>query len=321
MQQIIRLFPLQLRDQIEKSGVLHSSLEEIRVRVNQYLTFLTSEGEFFLHDEKLVSVPDASCVRMRREDLDQMCTFMSNYSLYAFEEEIKQGFLTVEGGHRIGICGQVSAEGGQIRRIHPISYLNIRIAGERKGCAKRVFPELHCGTEFLDTLILSAPGIGKTTLLRDLVRLLSNGDKTFAGKKIGLVDERSEIAGSIRGIPQNDVGTRTDVLDGCPKEAGMMLLVRSMSPEVLAVDEIGGQADMEALRHAVRCGCRILATIHSRDVEELWKKPGWDLFRKENLFQRYVVLTCAAGVREYRVFDAEGRLICTAPDNPHPDSS
>ncbi|MCD8218349.1 MAG: stage III sporulation protein AA, partial [Clostridiales bacterium] len=267
MQQIIRLFPLRLREQIENSGVFHHSLEEIRVRVNQYLAFLTAEGELYLRGRELVSVPDASCVRMRREDLEQMCTFMSNYSFYAYEEEVKQGFLTVEGGHRIGICGQVSVEDGKIRRIFPISYLNIRIAAEHKGCAARIFPKLRHGAEFLDTLLLSAPGIGKTTLLRDLVRLLSDGEKNVAGKKVGLVDERSEIAGCIRGVPQNDVGCRTDVLDGCPKEAGMMLLVRSMSPEVLAVDEIGGQADMDALRYAVRCGCRILATIHSRDVQ------------------------------------------------------
>ncbi len=315
MQQIIRLFPLHLREQIEKSSVFQRSLEEIRVRVNQYLMFLTAEGEFYLRDRELVSVPDTSCVRMRREDLEQMCTFMSNYSLYAYEEEIKQGFLTVEGGHRVGVCGQVSVEQGKIRRMQPISYLNIRIAGEHKGCAARIFPELHRRAEFLDTLLLSAPGIGKTTLLRDLVRMLSNGDKGIAGKKVGLVDERSEVAACIRGIPQNDVGLRTDVLDGCPKEAGMMLLVRSMSPEVLAVDEIGGQADMEALRYAVRCGCRILATIHSRNVEELRKKPGWDICRKEKLFQRYVVLSCVAGVREYRVFDAEGELICQASND------
>lgn len=315
MQQIIRLFPLRLREQIEKSGIFDRSLEEIRVRTDQYLMFLTAEGELYLRDIELVRKPDNSCVRMRREDLEQMCTFMPDYSFYAYEEEVKQGFLTVKGGHRIGICGQVSVENGKIRRIYPISYLNIRVAAEHKGCTARIFPELRRGTEFLDTLLLSTPGIGKTTLLRDLVRLLSDGDNHVAGKKVGLVDERSEIAGCIRGVPQNDVGFRTDVLDGCPKETGMMLMVRSMSPEVLAADEIGGQADMEALRYAVRCGCRILATIHSRDVEELWEKPGWDIYRKEKLFQRYVVLSCAAGVREYRVFDQEGKLICMETDD------
>lgn len=238
-----------------------------------------------------------------------MCTFMSEYSLYAYEEELKQGFLTVQGGHRIGVCGQVSAENGRIRRIWPISYLNIRIAREFKGCARKMVSLLYRDGNFLDTLILSAPGIGKTTLLRDLVRMISVGGSWCFGKKVGLVDERSEIAGSIRGIPQNDVGFRTDVLDGCPKETGMMLLVRSMSPEVLAVDEIGGKEDMDALRYAMRCGVGILATIHSRSLGELWEKPGWEQCRKEKMFSRYLVLEFVSGERAYQVFDGAGQRI------------
>ena len=310
MEQILQLFPVYLREPIQKSGIFKKQLEEIRVRVNQPLIFRTGEGEFFLKEDQIVNRLDDQCCRMMPEEVRQMSVFMSKYSLYAYEEEIRKGFLTVEGGHRIGVCGQVSCEGGRVRRIHPISYLNIRIAREKKGCAKPVFPYLLDQNHFLNTLVLSAPGIGKTTLLRDLIRILSDGSTWCEGRRVGLVDERSEIAGSLKGVPQNDVGIRTDVLDGCPKAEGMMMLVRSMAPDILAVDEIGGEEDMHSLRYAMRCGCQIAATIHSRNLEELFAKPGWASYRKEKMFERYVVLSMKEGKRKFEVFSAELEQLC-----------
>lgn len=310
MEQIVRLFPAYLREAVQRSGVFAKHLEEIRIRVNEPVMFCTGEGEFFLRGNQLVRQLDNQCCRMTPEEVRQMSVFMSKYSLYAYEEEIRKGFLTVEGGHRIGVCGQVSCEGEKIRRIHPISYLNIRIAREQKGCAEGIFPYLLSRGLFLNTLILSAPGVGKTTLLRDVIRILSDGNELCSGCKVGLVDERSEIAGSLRGVPQNDVGMRTDVLDGCPKAEGMMLLVRSMAPEVLAVDEIGGEEDMRALQYAMRCGCQIVATIHSRDLKELFAKPKWDSYRRERLFERYIVLEAEREKRKFRVFSGELEQLC-----------
>ena len=309
MQQIIRLFPPAVRGGLEKSGIFSRGLEEIRVRVNEYLMFRTAEGELFLRGSHLLKEADASCFRPGPDDMEQMCTFMCRYSIYAYEEEMRQGFLTVEGGHRIGISGQVLTEEKRIRRIYPVSYLNIRIAAEHKGCAESVFPYLHKKNDFYNTLILSAPGSGKTTLLRDVVRIASDGTRGFAGKNVSLVDERSEIAGCIRGIPQNEIGVRTDVLDGCPKAEGMMLMVRSMSPELLAVDEIGGEADLNALRYALRCGCRAVGTIHSRDMSELRDKPGFRICLEEKLFSRYVELNSVSGKRTCRIFNGDGILI------------
>ena len=235
---------------------------------------------------------------------------MSQYSLYAYEEEVRQGFLTVEGGHRIGVCGQVTQKAGTIGRIYPILYLNIRIARERKGCGKTVYEQLWKHGEPENTLVLSAPGTGKTTFLRDLIRLFSNGDEIHPGKRIGLVDERSEIAGCLHGIPQNDVGIRTDVLDGCPKVEGMMLLVRSMAPEILAVDEIGGVEDFFAMQYALRCGCHLLATVHAGSLEELFQKPGWNKCRDERMFGKYVVISKEDGKRRYQVKTAGKEDVC-----------
>lgn len=310
MEQLIRLFPVPLREPVRACGIFEKPLEEIRVRVNAPLMFLTAEGEFYLRGNKLVAKPDEQCRYMTAEDVRQMCVFMSKYSLYAYEEEIRKGYLTVEGGHRVGVCGQAACEDGRIRRIYPISYLNIRIAREKKGCADPVLPYLMEGGQFCNTLILSSPGVGKTTLLRDVIRLLSDGGGGRRGQKVGVVDERSEIAGCLRGIPQNDVGCRTDVLDGCPKEEGMMLLIRSMAPEILAVDEIGGERDMAALQYAMRCGCRIVATIHSRDLKELFAKPGWESYRRAGLFERYLVLSLKNGGRTYAVFSGELERLC-----------
>lgn len=310
MEQILRLFPAHLREPVRKSGIFEKSLEEIRIRVNEPLMFRTGEGEFFLRIDRLAGQLDNQCHRMTPEEIRQMSVFMSKYSLYAYEEEIRKGFLTVEGGHRIGVCGQVSCEGERIRRIHPISYLNIRVARERKGCADEIFPFLIERGMFQNTLILSAPGIGKTTLLRDVIRILSDGSILSGGRRVGLVDERSEIAGCLKGVPQNDVGMRTDVLDGCPKEEGMMLLVRSMAPDVLAVDEIGGERDMDALQYAMRCGCQIVATIHSRDLEELFAKPKWTDYCRERLFERYVVLALERGRRKISIFSGELEQLC-----------
>lgn len=315
VEQILKLFPVHIRKVMEQAEVfqrLSQKLEEIRVRVNQPLELVTADGAYFLNNGALVRQTDRQCLSVSEEDLRQMSTLMSRYSLYAYEEEIRQGFLTVEGGHRIGVCGQVMQLNGRINRIYPILYLNIRIARERKACGALLYKQLWREQEPENTLLLSAPGNGKTTLLRDLIRLFSKGDEAHPGKRIGLVDERSEIAGCLHGIPQNDLGIRTDVLDGCPKVEGMMLLIRSMAPEILAVDEIGGREDFAAMEYAMRCGCHLLATVHAGSLEELFQKPGWDKCGQVKLFRNYVVISKENGERRYTVYDERGISILPA---------
>ena len=214
-----------------------------------------------------------------------------NYSVYAYEDEIRQGFLTVQGGHRIGVAGQaVMKTEKEIKNMKHICFLNIRISHQIIGAADAIMPFIYEGENLCNTLLISMPGVGKTTLLRDIVRQVSDGNIYAKGINVGVVDERSEIAGCFQGIAQNDLGIRTDVLDACPKALGMMMLLRSMSPKVIAVDEIGGKEDEEMIRQVTRCGVHIMATIHGNGLEDLKKNAiGRELVR-EAIFERYIVM-------------------------------
>ena len=229
--------------------------------------------------------------RKLRETLE----FAGAYSLYAYEDEIRQGYLTLPGGHRIGVTGKAVTENGQVKTLRYITSLNIRVAHEVKGCADAVLPWLYSSEGLCHTLLISPPRCGKTTLLRESIRQISNGRTGFRGMRVGVVDERSEIGGSHLGVPGLDVGVRTDILDGCPKAEGMMMLVRSMSPELIAVDEIGGNADMEAMENAISCGCRILATVHGSSLEEIRQKPLVSGLLQTGIFERFVVLDARHG--------------------------
>ena len=191
----------------------------------------------------------------------------------------------------MGIAGQVVLEGeSAVRTIKHISYLNIRISHQIKGAADKVLPHIYENGQVKNTLIISPPGCGKTTLLRDIIRQISDGNDYGPGLSVGVVDERSEISGSYLGIPQNDVGMRTDVMDACPKALGMMLLLRSMAPGVIAVDELGGREDMEALRQVAYCGSRIVATIHGMGLEDYVKKHLNNGDAMEPLFECVLIL-------------------------------
>lgn len=266
-------------------------LQEIRMRTDKPLIVIYRGKEYFAkYDGQLTESIEEDCIVVNSALLNETIQILSSRSMYAFEEEVRQGFLTVSGGHRVGICGKVVMEGNAVKTVKDISSLNIRFAHQVIGCADEVITELYKDNEIVSVLIVSPPGGGKTTLLRDVIRQVSDGNEYAAGVNVGLVDERSEIAACYRGGAQNDIGMRTDVLDNCSKRDGMLMLLRSMSPEVIAIDEIGDERDYDALNMALYSGCKIAATVHGSSYEELLKKPLLNKLISQGVFERIILL-------------------------------
>lgn len=298
-QEIIHIMPVRLRMKLEQILREQEDLEEIRIRIGQPVELCCQNKEIWLKE----------CIT--EEDLEEMLTFISKYSIYAYEEEIRQGYLTIEGGNRIGFAGQVRMKDGQVLRMTNIRFLNIRIANEKKGCAVDLLPWIYRGGEIVNTLLISPPGIGKTTYLRDCIRLISDGAAGRAAKKVCIIDERSEIAACHLGVPQNDVGKRTDVIDGCLKREGMRMALRSMSPDIIAVDELGGREDGRAVEEMILCGCKILGTMHGESIRQVIQTAGMEELYQKKLFERYIFLRKTKdGKRACEIYDKECDRLC-----------
>lgn len=293
---IFAILPPRLRQVIrDLPPVVATRIEEIRVRQDRPLEVITPTCPFFIDKEGRLSQTPTSPWIPRREECVKLLNLISNHSLYALEEELRRGFVTVEGGHRIGLVGRVVVENGTVKHLKEITGFNIRIARQVKGVGDRwISTILHDG-QIENALIVSPPQCGKTTLIRDLARLASTGGAGFPPYKVGIVDERSEIAGCLHGVPQHDVGLRTDVLDACPKAEGMMMMIRSMSPEILVVDELGRVEDSEAIHEAIYAGVSVFATVHGQSIEELTRRPTLAPLLKEQVFSRIIVLSRKQG--------------------------
>lgn len=288
-------------------------IEEIRLRAGKPVMLSCFRKDFFLGEAGLVFNNPNKGFTLTMDELAEMVFKICENSYYAYQDDINKGFITIKGGHRIGLAGTPVIEGGKIINIRDISSLNVRIAREVTGCADRIIKHLLKGSrDIFNTLIISPPGLGKTTLLRDIIRTVSNGIiNVFDGLKVGVVDERGEIAACYRGIAQNDLGCRTDVIHGLCKKEGMEMLLRSMSPNVISLDELGNPNDVSTVLQVMNAGVRLLATAHGYDVTGLKERRGFkDLFA-ENCFERFIVISANNGFQyEMKVMDGEENVLC-----------
>jgi len=268
-------------------------LEEIRLRAGKPIIFQNFNTEWFADQRGNLTRNPSEAFIVSQEDIRVTVELMSENSVYAYQDEIKNGYITIRGGHRIGLAGRVVTEDGVIKSLKDISGLNIRFSNQVFGCSKKILGYLLKGeADIYNTLVISPPQCGKTTILRDIARNLSNGiaEYNFKGIKVGIVDERSELAACYKGIPQNDVGIRTDVLDGCPKSKGMLMMIRSMSPRVIITDEIGNEGDREAVISVLNAGVKIITSAHGYNISELKSRREVLKLIEDRIFERYVVL-------------------------------
>lgn len=309
--QFIELFPAYMRGTFGQIAEWIEQVQEVRIRINRPVFFYANGREYTISEKGEILYRPFQALKIRNDDFQKILEHMCGYSIYAYEDEMKQGYLALAGGYRVGLTGKTVVLDGKLTLLKDVNGMNIRIAHEVIGAAEEVLPYLYHKEQILSTLIVSAPGAGKTTLLRDLIRQISDGSDGQKGKNVAVVDERGELAGCKDGLPQCDLGMRTDVLDACPKECGMMMLVRSMAPEVIAVDEIGSERDLEMISYAARSGCSMLATIHATDYEELIHKQSGKRILGEKLFDRIVVLKKNNHPGEIAaIYNGEGEPVC-----------
>lgn len=257
------------------------------------MTVLTCEGEVLLSDE----LPRPL---VTQSDLEQLCDMVTGYSRYAVSDTLSKGYLIGRGGFRIGVCGTAVLRAGVNTNLRDISSVTVRISRQMRGISEPLVEELWEPEGFPSTLLLAPPGAGKTTLLRDMICALSDGSETRPACRVGVVDERGELAAMYRGVPQLEVGVHTDVLDGCPKALGVIMLLRAANPQIIAVDEITAEEDLRAMLTAANCGVALLATIHAADREELTRKQLFTKLLEMQVFRRLVTITVERGCRVYR---------------------
>ena len=273
-----------------------SQAEEIRLRVGRPMSVTLPEGELIFGSGE---------GEVTRQDLETVLEIASQASAHTVLERVKSGFVTVRGGHRLGICGSGVVKEGVLCNLREVSSLNIRIAKEVPGIGERVLARLMENGRLNNTLILSPPGGGKTTLLRDLIRCISDG-VLFPPLRVGVADERGELAAMENGYPQLELGRQTDIMDHCPKDKALLILLRGMNPQVLAVDEITDPADSRALELAVGCGVSVLATAHGAGLEDLRAREVYRSLLRRKVFRRIITIEGSGTGRRYRVVETEG---------------
>lgn len=290
--EINQYLPEKIRERYQYFIQAGYQIEEIRIGAKLPVIFITNKGK--INTDIIVS----------KDEVEEAMEYMTNYSLYSYEKEIKEGFFTLKGGHRIGVAGKAVYEDGILKRIIDISAINIRVCHDYKNNFEINHIEEYIEDE--NILIISPPGFGKTTLLRKLARTCS--DELY--RKVVVVDERNEIAGNYNGESVIYIGKMTFVLSGYSKEYGIMSAIRSLSPEYIIVDEIGSNKDMDAIYDATKCGVKVIATVHGKNLEDIldrrWLKKAVD----DKQFGRYIIISKDHSMRKVEIYDREFKKIC-----------
>ena len=278
MEEILRYLPEILKEKIIKSNI--NNIEEIRIRTSKPVILKNS-----IEDKIIEYIPSSEIVL---QILQRLC----DNSLYTYQNQISEGFITIKGGHRVGVTGNAIIKDDKVVTLSYISSLNIRVARQINDCSKKALTYILKDNNIYNTLIVSPPGLGKTTILKDIIRKLSNGisEMNFKGKTCCVVDERGEISATYKGISQNDLGIRTDVIDNIPKALGMKMLIRSMSPKVIIADEIGKKEDIEAIEYAVSSGVKGIFTAHADNLEQIIQNPILNELIEKNYIDRVLIL-------------------------------
>ncbi len=250
MREILEYLPDDLAQELTRSPGFNDA-EELRIRAKRNVSYYSRGCE-----RQIQYVLNA-------ENINKLVFSLAEHSLFSFAQELTSGFFTMEGGIRVGVAGRVVSSNSRIKNMRSFTSLNIRFPGELKGIAQRVMQYLICDDRLLNTIIISPPGHGKTTLLRDAVRMISDGI-CCAPMKCTVIDERSELYAD--GF---DLGARTDILTSCPKVGGMQIALRALSPDVIAMDEVGSKEEVHSIHEAVNCGVSVIATAHAKNFEEL----------------------------------------------------
>lgn len=278
--EILKVLPKYISNDIIRLNC-SQNITEIRLRARSKVILICINREIIL-----------DCIVTTNAILEVLLNVSKN-SIYAIQNDINNGFVIIRGGHRIGISGEVVYVDGKIKNIKNICSLNIRVARQIYGCADKVLPEIIQDGQINNTLIVSPPGCGKTTLIRDIIRQISNGipNMRFKGKNVSLIDERGEIASVYEGVASLDVGVRTDIMSNVSKATGMKMMIRSMAPNVIATDEIGSRDDMIAIKEAILSGVNVIFTMHGDSITSIVKNKELKELLDLNIFSKIIILS------------------------------